>query len=205
LDLSILGRFRSLRTLYVEGQTKNIEVISRLSALEDLTLRSITLPDLSLLLPLHRLLSLDIKLGGTKDLNLLPRVGALRYLELWLIKGLSDISAVGELPQLRYLFLQALKQVDRLPDLSKCMALRRVHLEAMKGLRDLKPLTTAPRLEELVLIDMPHLKPDDLRPLVGLPQLKAVSYGLGSLRKRDEARALIGLPEVEDKFDWRED
>jgi hypothetical protein len=205
LDLSILGRFRFLRTLYIEGQTKNIGVISRLSSLEDLTLRSITLPDLSLLVPLHRLLSLDIKLGGTKDLNLLPRVGTLRYLELWLIKGLSDISAVGELPQLRYLFLQALKQVDRLPDLSKCVALRRVHLETMKGLGDLKPLATAPTLEQVVLIDMPHLKPEDLRPLVGLPQLKAVSYGLGSLRKRNEARALLGLPEVESTFDWRED
>jgi hypothetical protein len=42
-----------------------------------LTLRSITLPDLSLLLPLSQLRALDIKLGGTRDLTLLPQIGAL--------------------------------------------------------------------------------------------------------------------------------
>ena len=38
-------------------------------------LRSITLPDLSALVPLRRLTSLDIKLGGTRDVSLLPQVG----------------------------------------------------------------------------------------------------------------------------------
>jgi hypothetical protein len=203
LDLGVLDRFRGLKSLYLEGQTKGIEVLSRLTALEELTLRSITLPDLSLLLPLRNLRSLDIKLGGTKDLALLPRIGELRYLELWLIKGLTDISAVGELPQLRYLFLQALRQVERLPDLSRCVELKRVHLETMKGLRDLSPLTTAPAIEEVVLVDMRHLVPVDLTPLRGIPQLKAVTYGLGSFKKNDAARALIGLPEVEKGFDWR--
>ena len=205
LDLGVLDRFRGLTSLYLEGQTKGIEVISRLTALEELTLRSITLPDLSLLLPLRRLLSLDIKLGGTRDLGLLPRVGELRSLELWLIKGLSDISAVGELPHLRYLFLQALRQVERIPDLRRCLELRRIHLETMKGIRDLRPLATAPALAELVLYDMRQLDPEDLRPLIGLPKLTAVTYGLGSMRKRDAARRLLGLPEVETTFDWRAD
>ena len=62
-----------------------------MTSLEELTLGSITLPDLVLLLPLENLLALDIKLGGTSDLALLPRVGQLRYVELWMIKGLSDI------------------------------------------------------------------------------------------------------------------
>jgi hypothetical protein len=74
------------------GQSKNLDVVSGLTLLEELTLRSITLPDLSLLLPLPRLLSLELKLGGAKDLSLLPRIGQLRYLELWLVKGLSDLS-----------------------------------------------------------------------------------------------------------------
>jgi hypothetical protein len=105
LDLSILERFRNLKTLYLEGQTKGISVLSRLTSLEDLTLRSISLPDLSILLPLTNLLALDIKLGGTKNLSLLPEVGKHRYLELWMVKGLCDISSIGRLPNLRYLFL----------------------------------------------------------------------------------------------------
>jgi hypothetical protein len=205
LDLAVLARFRDLRTLYLEGQTKHIEVVSGLTWLEDVTLRSITLPDLSVLVPLQGLLSLDIKLGGTRDLRLLGRLPALRYLELWMIRGLTDIMAVGELPELRHLFLQALAQVDALPDLRGCASLRRVHLQTMKSLRDLAPLATAPNLEEVVLDDMAQLEPDDLRPLVGLPHMRAVSYGLGSFKKRDAARAIVGLPEVEGGFDWRAD
>ena len=197
LHLGVLSRFSGLKTLYLERQTKGIEVLSELRSLEDLTLRSITLPDLSLLLPLQRLQSLDIKLGGTRDLGLLPRIGELRYLELWLIKGLSDISAVGDIPTLRYLFLQALRQVDSLPDLAGAASLRRVHLETMKGLRDLRPLATAPALEGVALIDMRHLVPADLQPLVGMPTLKAVSAGLGSHRKNVAAAKLLGLPKLE--------
>ena len=118
LDLAVLSRFRELRWLFLEGQTKHLEVISGLTQLYDLTLRSITMPDLSLLLPLKGLRSLDLKLGGTRDLRLLPRVGELWYLELWMIRGLTDVTAVGGIPSLRVLFLQALRQVEALPDLS---------------------------------------------------------------------------------------
>ena len=205
LDLAILQRFTTVKRLRLEGQTKGISVLSTLSSLEDLTLRSITLPDLSLLVPLVNLLALHIKLGGIKDLGLLPRIGKLRYLELWLIKGLSDLSSVGRLPQLRYLFLQALRRVEVLPDLSADAELRRVHLETMRGIQDLRPLATAPRLEQLLLADMAHLQPADLRPLIGMRSLKAATLGLGSLRKNAAAKALLGLPPADGlKVDWRD-
>lgn len=205
LDLAVVERFHNLKRLALEGQTKGIAAISRLTALEDLTLRSITLPDLSLLLPMTRLRALDIKLGGTKDLSLLPRIGRLEYLELWMVKGLSDLSAVGHLPEMRYLFLQALRRVESLPDLSKDNELRRIHIETMRGLSDLRALATAPALEQLRLIDMRHLQPEDLRPLVGLPNLKGIDIGLGSDRKNKAARALMQLPEANDsKGGWRE-
>lgn len=196
LDLSILARFGSLKELYLERQTRNLDVISGLTTLEELTLRSITLPDLSMLLPLTDLSSLGLKLGGTTNLALLPRIGRIRYLELWFIRGLADIGPVGDMPHLEYLFLQALKQVETLPDFSGAPNLRRIHLQTMNGLRDLPALATAPALEELLLIDMRHLKPADLRPLAGIPQLKAVTAALGSLRRNAEAQALVGLPTV---------
>jgi hypothetical protein len=206
LDLTMLARFPALRELKLEGQTKGIAVISRLTALEDLTLRSITLPDLSLLLPLTELRALDIKLGGTKDLSLLSRIGRLQYLELWMIRGLTDLSAIGRLPHLRYLFLQALRRVETLPDLSMNVELRRVHLETMKGLRDLRPLATAPALEQLLLVDFGHLQPQDLQCLVGLPHLKGVGVGLGSKRKNDAAYAMLQLPDATNLKSgyWRE-
>ena len=82
VSLRPLGRFRGLRTLYLDGQRRDIAVIGELLSLEDLTLRSVTLPDLSILLPLANLRYLDIKLGGTKDLRLLSRIGRLEYLKL---------------------------------------------------------------------------------------------------------------------------
>jgi hypothetical protein len=202
LDLAVLARFPELTWLFLEGQTKHLEVISGLARLDDLTLRSITMPDLSLLQPLKRLRSLDLKLGGTHDLRLLPRVGELRYLELWMIRGLTDVSAVGQIPSLRSLFLQALRQVEALPDFRQAAELRRIRLETMKGLRDLRPLATAPALEGVELIDMRHLQPADLAPLVGLPRLKAVTPGLGSHRKNEAAVAMLGLPRVSEPFDW---
>jgi hypothetical protein len=104
-SLRFLERFPALRTLYIEGHTKDFEAVRHLERLKDLTLRSITLPDLSDLTALHQLKSLDIKLGGTTDLRLLPKVGKLRYLELWMIRGLTDITPVAEVESLQYLFL----------------------------------------------------------------------------------------------------
>ena len=205
LDLGVLERFGDLRWLFLEGQTKHLEVIGGLRNLYDLTLRSITMPDLSLLLPMRGLRSLDIKLGGTRDLGLLPRVGELWYLELWMIRGLTDISAVGRIPSLRSLFLQALRQVETLPDLSAATSLRRVRLETMKGLHDLRPLATARVLEAVELIDMRHLKPEDLAPLATAPRLQAVTPGLGSRRRNDAAAVLLGLPPVREPDDWAVD
>src|SRR3954451_1221545 len=55
--------------LYLHKQPKDIDVVSHLTSLRSLTLREITLPDLSLLLPLTGLRALDLKLGGTHDLS----------------------------------------------------------------------------------------------------------------------------------------
>jgi hypothetical protein len=205
LDLRILERFPELQGLYLEKQHKGIDVLAQLTRLDDLTLRSMTLPDLSLLLPLESLRSLDIKLGGTDDLALLPRIGRLRYLELWRIRGLSDVSTVGRLPHLRHLFLQTLPHVTALPDFGEARALRRIELETMKGIRDLRPIATAPALEELLLHDMPQLQAEDLRPLVGHPTLRALGVHLGGAKKNAAAKALLGLPEVEFTWSWRDD
>jgi hypothetical protein len=194
ISLAPLSRFQSLQRLYVEGPKKDTEVISSLTMLDDLTLRSITLPDLSILLPLGKLRSLDIKLGGTRDLGLLPQLAPLAYLELWMIRGLQDISPVGEVSSLQYLFLQDLPRVDRLPDMSRMSCLRRIDIESLKSLTDLSPLLTAPSLEELFLVNAGHLRPEQLECLVDHPTLRAVAVGLGSKRKNDAVEKMLPLP-----------
>jgi hypothetical protein len=192
LSLGWLERLTQLRQLYLEGQTHDIEVVGRLRSLEDLTLRSITLPGLDLLTDLDHLWSLDLKLGGTKDLRELPSVGHLRYLEIWMVKGFSDLSPVSELPELEVLFLQALKNVTVLPDFARCRKLRHVGLDTMKGLRDVSPLATAPSLQSFSAVSMQHLHPEDFTCLRDITTLRQVRVGLGSDRKNRAVDDLLG-------------
>jgi hypothetical protein len=196
LSLAPLARFRALRRLSLEGQTKDIEVLSELSSLLSLTLRSITLSGLQLLTSLDRLKALDLKLGSTKNLALLPNVGELRYLELWMIRAFDDLQPVAEVTTLETLFLQALRRVTTLPSFERMPHLRHVHLETMKGLSDLSPLRSARNLERLLLVDMPQLQPNDLRVLMGHPSLRAIRIGLGSKKKNEAARTLLGLDDA---------
>lgn len=200
LPLGGLIRFKALQRLYIEGQTKDIEVIGELRQLRSLTLRSVTLPGLSLLRPLQQLRALGLKLGGTKDLSLLPEIGQIEYLELWMVKGLSDLSPAAHLPSLEYLFLQSLRQVSALPPMAGMSSLKRVWLETMKGLTDLSPLRDAPSLTDLAVVDMSHLQPEAFEPLVGHPTLKSLRAGLGSTRRNDAVDALMKLPR---EGEWR--
>jgi hypothetical protein len=198
LSLTPLTRFTGLRRLFLEAQTKDLDVLAQLHTLTSLTLRSITLSDLSLLLPLTRLRALDLKLGGTHDLTLLPQVGALQYLELWMVRGLDDLGPVAQVPTLEYLFVQALRRVTELPSFARSARLTRVHLETMKGITDLSPLLTAPALTQLTLFDMPQLQPTDVAILSPHPTLRHLSVALGSRRKGDDVARLLPLPAVPD-------
>ena len=79
------------------------------------------------------------------------------------------------------------------------VGLRWFWLEALKGLTDLSPIATALRLEDLAVVDMPHLVPQDLTSLVGIPTLRNVRIGLGSVRRNRAASQLFNLP---DNGDW---
>lgn len=192
-SLRHLAKFRRLRTLYLEGQQKDFAAIGELEALEDLTLRSITLPDLSALVSLRRLASLDIKLGGTHDLSLLPRIGRLTYVELWRIRGVEDVSALAEIETLEQFFLQTLKHVTALPSFARSPNLRTVALDTMRGITDLTPIADAPKLELLRLIEMCQLEPEALRPFIGHPTLRDGTWGLCSDRKNIAAWDLLPL------------
>ena len=201
-SLRPLERFSALKQLFLNGHSKHVEIVGGFAELEGLSLRSVTLPDLSCLASLTHLESLEIRLGGTKDLRLLPSIGKLRYLELWLIRGLSDLSSIGELEHLQYLVLESLRQVTALPSFRKLRSLRRVRLLNMKGIRDLSAIAEAPALEGLFACEMRQLAPEAFRPFLGHPALRAVSVGLGSFRKNAAVHSLLGLPPLEGRFEF---
>jgi hypothetical protein len=192
VDLTFLGRFKALKELHLEGHRKGIETLSVLTNLRYLSLRSITLPDLSLLLPLEHLLDLEIRLGGTKNLQTLGEISKLRYLHLWLIRGLSDLAPIGRMQALQNLFLQALKNVTLLPDFGACGALRRVVLYQMKGIRDLSSLAAAPALDELAVLSMPQLTAESFRPLAASSSLRQIEIWLRSKKKHARVKKILG-------------
>jgi len=193
-SLKPLSRFTALRELYLEGQQNGIEALASLQQLEDLTLRSITTPSLEYLADLSQLRSLDIKLGGIRDLSALMDKESLQYLELWQIRGLHDISVISSLVGLQFLFLQSLRNVIQIPDLSKLAKLRRVYLENLKALVDLNGISSSPALEEFIHVDARNLQPDRYDAILRIPALKQISVGFGSPKKnqifRDKAQRL---------------
>ena len=202
LSLSFLKKFKGLRVLFIEGHSKDVGVLSELSRLEDLTLRSITLPSLETLKPLRHLTSLDIKLGGSKNLDLLPELGPLRYLELWMIKGLTDLSPLEGVTTLQHIHLENLKNVSSLPSLKALAGLRRIQIQGLKGLNSLREVADAPVLEELIVLGMPQLEVSSFVPFKGHPALKAVDVGLGSTKKNTAIETLLGLPSVQTAFSF---
>ena len=182
-SLAPLARFKQLETVYLEGQQKDIEVLSGLAELRDVTLRSISTQGLDYLKPLRKMWSLDLKLGGIRDLSAIAGMEAISYFETWQVSRLSDASVISELPGLQSLFLQSLANVRSLPPLLGLRKLRRVVLMNMKGLHDLTPLELAPSLEEFALIEASGSQPSELEPVLRNPALERALAGFGSAKK----------------------
>ncbi len=197
-NLVALTRLDQLRVLYLEGQQKHIEVISKLSVLEELTLRSITVADFGFLRDLSRLWYLDIKLGGSKNLSALDSMTGIKYLELWQVRGLDDISVISAMTGLQYLFLQSLPHISSIPDLSRLRALRRIYLENLQGLNDIRSLASAPALEELMHCSAERMEPVQYLDLLRSPTLRGIWVGFGSEKKNEALRTLAQEAGIEE-------
>lgn len=204
MSLKVLKRFTHLKELYLEKHMKDIDVIRHFALLEKLNLRSITLKDLSILLPLKKLWWFTLKLGGTTNLALLPQIGRIKYLELWMVKGLTDLSFISNMIYLQNLFLQDLKNVETLPDFSRCAELRRVRIDNLKTLRDISPLLSAHALEELTIGRGKLISVENASFLKSHPSLKRASIGLGSIKRQKEISDALGLPPQDffEEFDY---
>jgi hypothetical protein len=180
LDISVVSRFTELKTLYLEGQQKGIQSIASLQNLEKLTLRSITLKSLELLRQLQKLWSLEIKLGGTKNLSALEGMTGLKYLELWRILGLANLDVLSTLSGLQFLSLQTLKNIQSLPPLENLSNLRRINLDDLSGLTNIESLLLAPALEEVLHVENRTISIETYEKILAHPTLKQIHVGFCS-------------------------
>jgi hypothetical protein len=185
-NLKPLSNFQSLRVLQIEGHSRSIEVLSQLTELEDVTLRSITTANLQYLAPLPKLWSLDIKLGGIRSFAGIDGKESIKYLEVWQVRDFRNIDVVGTLCGLQNLFLQSLPHVESFPGLKDSLALRRIVVDNLKGLRDFKALESAPFLEEFALLSGCRQSSEQLLPVLRNPRVRRVTALFGGERKNNE-------------------
>ncbi len=201
IDLSILRRFKNLKKLRLEYHKKNIDAISELENLEELTLYAIPITDVNFLSNLKKLLSLEVILGKISDFSGIKGIGSLRYLGLYQLRNLTDIGFISELSGLQYVFLGNLPKVDRLPDFGKLNKLRRIYLDNLKSLRDFSILQTAPNLEEFGLINTSNNEPEELEVLLKLPKLKTATVEFTSVKKNERFGNMIEGTNLETGID----
>lgn len=192
-SLRFLKGMPLLKSLFLAGHKKDLPVVSELVNLTNLGLSGLTLPDLSLLLPLTRLRALSIFLGSTTNLALLPRLPSLEELWLMRITKLSDLSVLGDLVGLRKLHLDWMRNVTSLPSLARLDRLEDVTLDTMKGLTDLAPLAAAPSLRKLTVCGMTQLTAESFRCLVGHPRLAELCVYAGRRVKEEVERMFSGI------------
>ena len=183
--INSIQRFENLEYLYLEGQQKGIEAVSNLKKLKKIVLRSISTNNIDYLKNLEHLWSVDIKLGGIKDLSGLASLKSIKYLELWQVRDLADLSFISKLETLQNLFIQSLKQLTKLPDFSNNKKLRRIYLENLKGLNDLSTLKNAPSLKEFIYVLAENQEPENIIPALENPSVENVFCKFGSDKKNN--------------------
>ncbi len=128
-DCKWLLQYENLRTLYLGKKAqKNLESITQLPKIKELSLRGIKVADFDFL----KELSLDtfrLLWCGNSDLSGLSVLQSLRELELWRIMKLENLDFISSLSNLEILKLQDLKHIKTLPDLSNLKKLKRIQLD----------------------------------------------------------------------------
>jgi len=190
LSLKPVLRFARLRQLYIERHHKDIAVVGQLPNLESLVFRSVTVPSLSFLTSLSNLQILDLKLGGTTNLDALSDLLSVRRLEIWQVRKLQDIGVVTNMRNLDTLYLQDLPNIVNFPSLAGCSKLTGVYIHHLKNLADLSPIADAPNLETLAVGGPSRCSTEAFKELVNHHILKTIWVGLGRT-KNSEIRALF--------------
>ena len=133
-DLGFLAEYPNVETLFVNGDFADVDGISRLTRLTDLTLR---VPcDLSKVnVPTLKRLSVYGQIGG------LLLTENIEYLALMEMRKLADLSFAERASGLKKLYLMSLPSVETLPDFGKLPNLYALKMYELHKLNDIESLT----------------------------------------------------------------
>lgn len=190
-SLRFLARMGGLRELFLQGHTKDFDVVPTLTQLDSLGLHGVRLTSLETLAPLQGLTTLRLGFGNPVDLSLLPAFCSLETLRLMRLAKQPDVDALAEATSLRSIDLDWLSHVTRLPDLSRLTALETLRLDTMKALADIAGAAQAPALRELRVAATPGLSPASFQPFVGHRGLRELQAYVGRARDNETIRRMF--------------
>ena len=193
-SLRFLQQMPGLRDLFLQGHTRDFDIVATLTQLHSLGLHGVRLTSLKPLAPLRGLRTLRLGFGNPIDLSLLPTFGQLETFRLVRVAKLLEVDVLAKATTLRSIDLDWLSHVRRLPDLSPLTALEYLRLDSMKALTDIAGAAAAPALRQLVVGATPGLTPASFQPFVGHRSLGELHAYVGRSRDNEAiARMFPGI------------
>jgi hypothetical protein len=188
-DCEWLSKFNCLETLYIGKPKRNINSLSKIRSLRQLTLRGITIDDLSFINELQ-LEFLAIHWGAIKNFKMLCGNTSIKSIELWRVSKLSDISFLNDLPKLEQIKLEQLANVHELPLFSKLDKLKRVIVDDLKNLSNVSSLEYVKNLEKVEIYSGFSITPNAILPVLNNCNIKEIICYTGSNKKNREISEL---------------
>jgi hypothetical protein len=178
LDLAPLREARVLGELFIQGHSKNIEVLAQLPKLVKLTLSGMPKAlNLSFVGGIRHLRALKLLLGSRASIDEISHK-RLEELEIVWVRGLQSVGDLRRFPALRRLFIENQAQLGTLPLAGA--KLREVSVHNCRNLTSIKGLETLSRLEHFRTTRMPKLDLDALIHLAWPATTKIVALYSGS-------------------------
>lgn len=166
--------FPELKECRMEFSHNRLSVVS-CPKLELLSMLHFSLSDLSKLVPLRHLTTLDISQGKLADIRAITEFRHLEHLNLVLLKSLQDIAPLGRAGELQTLSLEGTRGFRTLDALSGLGKLRRLNISNCGQIDSIAPLVACRSLEILEFSEDTNILDGDLQPILQMPNLKYIS------------------------------
>ncbi|MTI29783.1 hypothetical protein [Xanthovirga aplysinae] len=176
VDISFLREFQSLKSLYVDGNKKGIEVVSELKQIAEIVLRGFKLSSINFLLSLPHLTKLKLLYGNCSDFKTIAQLKNLKSLEISRVRQIENYSFLEELTLLEFLTLEGQANLQELPNLKTLKHLKFLSLQNNKTFTDISKINKCNSIEVFWLSFSENQKVSEIKSLLK----DALKYSLNS-------------------------
>lgn len=181
VELSVLRFYSGISHLTIRGGGRKWQLDGLPESIQDLCLLEVEVDSLASLMSLTDLRVFDHRLGNIHQTDGLEKLLTLQVLHLLRVDSLNNLEFLRGLKKLEWLKISDCVNVNRFPDLRSLHLLRRVIVERCLGLQDIAAFSSAPNLEDLIILETGSIKPGDFESIAVSEHPKRVLPGIGKL------------------------